>query len=171
MFAIKVFVTHMSSLTHSSDLLGVMGYTVFQNPGRPLFLAGRLEWRWFLKSMILCWTLAVVRIQIFPRPFQKVFDYCVTSQDSLISYEQTELISLECITTERGESDLFSPTEENPSKVSCSWSRWIWFSSSACQWIESGLIWSGPQLPANLNKSTNWKHVCLAETDSFLYDP
>ncbi len=48
MFAIKVFVTHMSSLTHSSDLLGVMGYTVFQNPGRPLFLAGRLEWRWFL---------------------------------------------------------------------------------------------------------------------------
>ncbi len=47
-FAIKVFVTHMSSLTHSSDLLGVTGYTIFQNPGRPLFLAGRLEWRWFL---------------------------------------------------------------------------------------------------------------------------
>lgn len=47
----------------------------------------------------LCWTLAVVQIQIFPRPFQKVFDYSVTSQDSLISYEQTELISMECITS------------------------------------------------------------------------
>ncbi len=29
-------------------LTGSHGYTIFQNPGRPLFLAGRLEWRWFL---------------------------------------------------------------------------------------------------------------------------
>lgn len=153
-------------------LTGSYDYTVFQNLGRPLFLAQQTT-----MEMVsgLRWTLVKVsQIQIFPRPFQKVFDDSVTAQDSLISYEQTELISLECITS----CVLLSIVnltcfvlEENPKKVHS------FMQGNQVKMVllvhlpmnrVSRVARSGRQLPAHLNKEIpKLKNTYSRNNDSF----